>query len=97
MAKESKEAGLELDVDEYVDSFRPDLTDVVAAWTAGARFADILKMNGEKRVFEVGGRVGARGRSWVQLHAWGCIQRGGCLRRELGALHAVAASSEVGA
>lgn len=39
------------DMDEYVDSFRPDLMEIVAAWCSGARFADIAKMSDD--LFEV--------------------------------------------
>ena len=34
----------------YVESFRPDLMEVVAAWLRGVRFADLVKMT---KVFEV--------------------------------------------
>ena len=39
-----------LDVEEYVTSFRTDLCDAVAAWSRGAKFAEIMKMTD---VFEV--------------------------------------------
>lgn len=41
---------LEVDVDEYVASFKPDLMEVVIAWSQGATFAHIMKLAG---VFEV--------------------------------------------
>ena len=37
------EAKLELVEDEYVESFRPQLMDVVHAWCSGATFAEVLK------------------------------------------------------
>ena len=33
-----------VDVEEYVASFRTDLCDAVAAWSRGAKFAEIMKM-----------------------------------------------------
>jgi len=35
---------LPVDVEEYVQSFKPDLMDVVFAWCKGAKFSDICKM-----------------------------------------------------
>lgn len=52
---------------------RPDLTDIVAAWAAGARFFDILKMNAEKRVFEVGALDGIRA-GLVGCNLAGCMR-----------------------
>ncbi|GAB4818279.1 hypothetical protein N2152v2_005325 [Parachlorella kessleri] len=49
VGKVMADCGLPLDVEEYVDSFRPSLMDPVAAWCAGAKFADVLKASG---VFE---------------------------------------------
>jgi len=40
----AKEAKLEVDVEEYVEKFKPDLMDVVYAWVQGATFADICSM-----------------------------------------------------
>lgn len=40
----SRECKLELDEEEYVDSFRPSLMDVVFAWSNGASFADVCKL-----------------------------------------------------
>ena len=47
VAAESK---MTVDVEEYVSSFRTDLCDVLAAWSRGAKFAEIMKMTD---VFEV--------------------------------------------
>ena len=47
VAAESK---MTVDVEEYVLSFRTDLCDVLAAWSRGAKFAEIIKMTD---VFEV--------------------------------------------
>ena len=51
VAKIAVDAGMAIDIEEYVDSFRPDLMDIVAAWSQGSRFADIIKMS---KIFEVG-------------------------------------------
>jgi len=40
----AKEAKLEIDVEEYVKKFKPDLMDVVYAWCQGATFAEICTM-----------------------------------------------------
>lgn len=39
------------DEEEYIESFRPDLMEVVAAWARGTRFADVAKMT---TIYEVG-------------------------------------------
>ncbi|XP_047122835.1 exosome RNA helicase MTR4 isoform X1 [Hydra vulgaris] len=44
IAKISEEAKMEIDVDEYIDSFKPQMMDVVYAWSTGSTFADICKM-----------------------------------------------------
>ena len=44
IAKVSQEAKLEVDVEEYVEKFRPNIMDVVFAWSNGATFAQICKM-----------------------------------------------------
>lgn len=44
IAKVSEEAKMEIDVDEYVESFKPQMMDVVYAWSTGSTFADICKM-----------------------------------------------------
>ncbi|KAJ1974857.1 ATP-dependent RNA helicase mtr4, partial [Dimargaris xerosporica] len=44
IAKVSLECKLELDEEDYVQSFRSDLMDVVYAWCNGATFAQICKM-----------------------------------------------------
>ena len=35
---------MEIDTDEYVESFKPQMMDVVYAWSTGSTFADICKM-----------------------------------------------------
>ena len=40
----SVEAKLDMNEDDYVDSFRPQMMDVVHAWCNGATFAQICKM-----------------------------------------------------
>ncbi|KAK3828261.1 MAG: rRNA-processing arch domain-containing protein [Benniella sp.] len=49
IAKVSQDCKLTLDEEEYVQSFRADLMDVVYAWANGARFSQICKMT---EVFE---------------------------------------------
>lgn len=44
-------------MDAYVENFRPDLMEVVAAWVRGVKFAELAKMTS---IFEVG--VGRWGR-----------------------------------
>ncbi|KAG0244204.1 ATP-dependent RNA helicase mtr4 [Actinomortierella wolfii] len=44
IAKVSQECKLEMDEEEYIQKFRPELMDVVYAWANGAKFADICKM-----------------------------------------------------
>ncbi|EIE21291.1 antiviral helicase [Coccomyxa subellipsoidea C-169] len=44
VAKVSADSKMGLDVEEYVASFRTDLCDALAAWSKGAKFADIMKM-----------------------------------------------------
>lgn len=39
-----KECGIEIDVDEYVKSFRTDLCEVVYRWSKGAAFKEICKI-----------------------------------------------------
>ena len=48
VARAEAEAGMTVDVDEYVDSFKADLMYVVQAWSSGATFAHIMKLAGEK-------------------------------------------------
>ena len=52
----------------YVESFRPDLMEVVAAWLRGVRFADLVKMT---KVFEVGayGLTPGEGGGGMAVHA----------------------------
>eukprot|EP00958_Prasinococcus_capsulatus_P003446 scaffold311_cov405-Prasinococcus_capsulatus_cf.AAC.5 len=40
-----QDAGLSIDVEEYVDSFRPELMEIAYSWSRGSRFADICKMS----------------------------------------------------
>ncbi|KAG0018121.1 ATP-dependent RNA helicase mtr4 [Podila clonocystis] len=44
IAKVSQECKLSMDEEEYVQSFRSELMDVVYAWATGARFSQICKM-----------------------------------------------------
>merc|ERR1712150_387640 len=44
IARISKEAKLEIDEDAYVESFKPNLMDVVHEWCQGSSFASICKM-----------------------------------------------------
>lgn len=44
IAKVSIECKLELNEDDYVQQFRPELMDAVYAWCRGAKFAKICKM-----------------------------------------------------
>jgi len=44
IAKVSQECKLELNEQEYIERFRPELMDVVYAWCQGAKFARICKM-----------------------------------------------------
>lgn len=43
IATVSKEANLDLDEQEYIEKFRPNLMDVVYVWSRGASFADVCK------------------------------------------------------
>lgn len=44
IGKVSEEAKLEIDVETYVESFKPHIMDVVFAWANGASFSQICKM-----------------------------------------------------
>eukprot|EP00191_Tetraselmis_sp_GSL018_P015096 CAMPEP_0177586164 /NCGR_PEP_ID=MMETSP0419_2-20121207/4917_1 /TAXON_ID=582737 /ORGANISM="Tetraselmis sp., Strain GSL018" /LENGTH=1007 /DNA_ID=CAMNT_0019076019 /DNA_START=41 /DNA_END=3065 /DNA_ORIENTATION=+ len=44
VAKICSDCKLEIDVEEYVASFRPDMIDVVAAWASGSTFREIMKL-----------------------------------------------------
>ena len=44
IARVSVEAKLEMDEEEYVESFKPHIMDVMHAWCSGASFAQICKM-----------------------------------------------------
>ena len=44
IAKTSIECKLDLNEEEYVQQFRPELMDAVYAWCKGAKFAKICKM-----------------------------------------------------
>lgn len=44
VAKISHEAKMTLNEEEYIDSFRPHLMDIVHAWACGSTFANICKM-----------------------------------------------------
>eukprot|EP00798_Chlamydomonas_sp_ICE-L_P020957 gene20957-27810_t len=45
---------MEINIDEYVDGFRPDLMELVASWLQGVRFLDLMKMTKIFEIFEVG-------------------------------------------
>eukprot|EP01138_Halocafeteria_seosinensis_P005595 gb/GECG01005718.1/.p1 GENE.gb/GECG01005718.1/~~gb/GECG01005718.1/.p1 ORF type:complete len:1094 (+),score=200.14 gb/GECG01005718.1/:1-3282(+) len=49
IATVSKEAKLDIDIEEYVNSFKPDIMELVYAWVMGSKFADICQMT---KVFE---------------------------------------------
>jgi ATP-dependent RNA helicase DOB1 len=40
----SQECKLPMEVEEYVEKFKPHIMDIVYAWCKGAKFADICKM-----------------------------------------------------
>ena len=47
---------MDIDIDEYVDGFKPQMMDVVYAWCTGATFAEICKMTDifeGKEMFEI--------------------------------------------
>lgn len=44
VAEVSVDCKLDVDAEEYVQSFRPSLMDVVYAWSKGAPFADVCRM-----------------------------------------------------
>ena len=44
IATVSKEAKLEIDTEAYISSFKPNLMDVIYAWSKGATFAQLCKM-----------------------------------------------------
>jgi len=44
IAKVSKECGLDMNEEEYVDSFKPTLVNVVYSWSKGSKFSDICEM-----------------------------------------------------
>jgi ATP-dependent RNA helicase DOB1 len=46
----SADCKLQVDVDEFVSKFRPELMDAVAAWAGGSSFRELMKMI---QVFEV--------------------------------------------
>jgi hypothetical protein len=41
VGKVAEECKMEIDVDEYVSKFRPDIMEVVFAWCKGAKFAEV--------------------------------------------------------
>lgn len=55
IARVSAEAKIELDEETYVESFKPQMMDVVNAWASGATFGQICKMTDafEGRYFNV--------------------------------------------
>ena len=56
MAEVSRECGLEVVVDDYVETFKPFLMDIMYSWSKGASFRDICLMTGE-----MGARRGRNG------------------------------------
>ena len=44
IASVSTECGLEVDEEEYVDSFKPTLVNVTYSWSKGSKFSDICEM-----------------------------------------------------
>ncbi|KAG0569232.1 hypothetical protein KC19_6G075600 [Ceratodon purpureus] len=49
VGKVQVECKMTLDVEEYVSSFRPDIMELVYAWSKGAKFVDVMKL---AQVFE---------------------------------------------
>jgi ATP-dependent RNA helicase DOB1 len=45
VAEVTKESKLEINVDEYVQNFKPDIMELVHAWCQGASFAEVCKKN----------------------------------------------------
>lgn len=45
IARVSREAKIDVDEEQYVDSFKPHMMDIVNAWCNGATFAEICKMS----------------------------------------------------
>ena len=43
VGEEQRACGLAVDVDDFVDSFKPTLAEVVYAWSKGAHFDDVMK------------------------------------------------------
>eukprot|EP00727_Mastigamoeba_balamuthi_P014523 m51a1_g9696 putative ATP-dependent RNA helicase (1034) ;mRNA; f:1368526-1372611 len=50
VARVSKECKLDVDEEEFVQAFKPNVVDIMYAWCTGASFADILKMGND--IFE---------------------------------------------
>eukprot|EP00250_Pteridium_aquilinum_P006887 c16713_g1_i1 orf=90-3122(+) len=44
VGKVQQECKLAIDVEEYVNSFRPDIMEMVFAWAKGAKFSEIMKL-----------------------------------------------------
>ena len=70
MAEVSRECGLEVVVDDYVETFKPFLMDIMYSWSKGASFRDICLMTGGREGGEGGGGqewgAGHERRRWVQ-------------------------------
>ena len=67
MAEVSRECGLEVVVDDYVETFKPFLMDIMYSWSKGASFRDICLMTGERRETggtEIGGEAISRVWRW---------------------------------
>ena len=44
IATVQQDSGLTVDVEEYVQKFRPDMMELVAAWCTGAKFSELCNM-----------------------------------------------------
>lgn len=44
IARVSREAKIDIDEEEYVETFKPHMMDIVNAWCNGSSFAEICKM-----------------------------------------------------
>lgn len=48
VGKAERDCNLPIDIDEYVESFKPDLIDITIAWCRGATFSHIMSLAGKK-------------------------------------------------
>lgn len=51
---------MDIDVNEYVDTFQTSLIDMTYAWCRGAKFAEVRETRGWNRCFAVSRRVCSR-------------------------------------